>query len=71
MSIVKDTSKSYTRDFTSDQEFQEYIDYIRSISRYSSSAEVSVEDRIISLSTCTNVNEDERMLVHGVKISEK
>lgn len=71
VSIVKDTSKSYTRDFATDGEFQEYIDYIRGISQYSSPVEVGVENQIVSLSTCTNVNEDERILIHGVKIGEK
>ena len=30
-----------------------------------------MDSKIVSLSTCTNVSEDERLLVHGVKVSEK
>ena len=69
--IVKDISRSYVKQYSGTEAFQDYIDYIRGISRYSVDVEVTGESQIVSLSTCTNVEEDERLLVHGVKISEE
>lgn len=71
VSIVNDTSQSYNKSYANDEEFLQYIKYIRSISRYSVDVEVGVESQIVSLSTCTNVSEEQRMLVHGVKVEEK
>lgn len=69
--VVKDVSESYDKWYESAEEYQQYIDYIRGISLYDTSVEVTTDSKIISLSTCTNVRDDERLLVHGVKISEK
>ncbi|MBQ8558641.1 MAG: class B sortase [Tyzzerella sp.] len=71
VSVVKDTSESYTKWYNSDAEFQNYINYIRSISGYQTDVEVGTDSKIVSLSTCTNVSDDERLLVHGVKINEE
>lgn len=71
VSIVKDTSESYQKWYNSDGEYQEYLTHIKSASRYQTGVEVSVDSQIVSLSTCTNVSDDERLLVHGVKVSEK
>lgn len=71
VSVVKDASESYKRAFDDDEDFKQYIDYIRSISRYSPEVEVGADSQIVSLSTCTNVSDDERLLVHGVKVSER
>ena len=71
VSVVKDTSESYRKWYNTDEEFLDYIKYIRSISGYKTDVEVGVDSKIVSLSTCTNVSDDERLLVHGVKVSEK
>ena len=68
--IVEDTSKSYTRFYSGDEEYLDYLKYIKSIARYDTGAELTAESQIVSLSTCTNVTETQRLLVHGVKISE-
>lgn len=68
--IVEDTSRSYTRFYNNDQEYLDYLKYIKSIARYDTGVEVNAESKIVSLSTCTNVSETQRLLVHGVKISE-
>ena len=68
VSVVKDTSESYRKWYNTDEEFLDYIKYIRSIARYKTDVEVGVDSKIVSLSTCTNVNDDERLLVHGVKV---
>ncbi len=69
--VVKDTSDSYIMDYEDDAEFQTYIDYIKQQSAYPTSAEVTTASKIVSLSTCTNVRDDERFLVHGVMIKEE
>lgn len=71
VAIVKDTSDSYTKVFASDEEYADYLQYIKGLSRYDTGVEVDAGSQIVSLSTCTNVRDDERLLVHGVKISEK
>lgn len=69
--VVKDTSDSYIMEYADDAAFQRYIDDIKQQSLYGTSAEVTAASQIVSLSTCTNVRDDERFLVHGVKISEE
>ena len=69
--VVKDTSDSYIMDYADDAAFQTYIDYIKQQSASPTSAEVTTASKIVSLSTCTNVRDDERFLVHGVMIKEE
>ena len=68
--IVEDTSRSYTRFYNSDEEYLDYLNYVESIARYDTGVELNAESKIVSLSTCTNVSETQRLLVHGVRISE-
>lgn len=68
--IVEDTSKSYTRFYNSDEEYLDYLNYVKSIARYDTGVELNAESKIVSLSTCTNVTETQRLLVHGVKVGE-
>ena len=68
--IVEDTSESYTRYYDGDEEYSNYLKYLQSVARYDTGVEVTVESKIVSLSTCTNVSETQRLLIHGVKISE-
>lgn len=68
--IVKDTSYSFEMNYPTDEAYADYISYIRGISLYSVDVEVTTDSRIVTLSTCTNVSDDERLLVHAVKIAE-
>lgn len=68
--IVEDTSRSYTMYYDNDEQYVDYLQYLKSIRYYDTGVEVNEESKIISLSTCTNVTETQRLLVHGVKISE-
>ena len=68
--IVEDTSRSYTRFYNTDAEYLDYLNYVKSIARYDTGVELNAESKIVSLSTCTNVSETQRLLVHGVKIGE-
>lgn len=69
--VVKDTSDNYKKTYAAEGEFQAYLDTLKSSSLYDTGAQVDVNSNLVSLSTCTNVKDDERFLVHGVKISEK
>lgn len=69
--VVKDTSDSYIMDYPDDAAFQKYIDYVKQQSAYPTDVEVTTDSKIVSLSTCTNVRDDERFLVHGVLIQEE
>lgn len=68
--IVEDTDKSYNKFFENDEEYEEYLKHIQKVSRYHGEREITAQSQIVSLSTCTNVTETQRLLVHGVKISE-
>lgn len=68
--IVEDTSESYKKVYADDAEYLKYLQYIKSISRYDTGVEVTADSQIVSLSTCTNVTETQRLLVHGVKVGE-
>ena len=54
-----------------DEDFMKYIELCRSTSNYAVDVEVNAQSKIVSLSTCTNVNEDERFLLQGVLVEEK
>lgn len=71
VSIVKDTSESYQKWYVDDKAFSDYVKFVRDQSLYTTDVEVKADAHIVSLSTCTNVRDDERLLVQGVKIGEK
>ncbi|MDD5966832.1 MAG: class B sortase [Blautia sp.] len=69
--IVKDTAENYRLSYASEEEWLSYLELCRNSSNYNVEAELNAQSKIVSLSTCTNVNEDERFLVQGVLIEEK
>lgn len=69
--VVKDTSYSYRKFYESDEEYQKYIDYVKSISNYKTDAVVTADSQIVSLSTCTVDSNEDRFLVHAVKVNER
>ena len=69
--VVEDTAKSYMRSYGDDEEYIGYLKHLQNVSQYKTGVEVNAESRIVSLSTCTNVTDTQRLLVHGVKINEK
>ena len=71
VSIVKDTSRNYQKYYANDIDFADYISYVRQGVLYATGVEVASDDQVVSLSTCTNVRQDERLLVQGVRIKEK
>lgn len=68
--VVEDTSYSFEMSYPTDEAYANYISHIRSLSLYSVDVEVTTDSKIATLSTCTNVRDDERLLVHAVKIAE-
>ncbi len=50
-------------------EYQQYLDYSKEQSWYDTGVTLTMEDRIITLSTCTNEWDDGRYVVHARKIS--
>lgn len=68
--IVEDTSDTYQRTFSDDAAYLQYLQYVQSVSRYKTGVELTAESKIITLSTCTNVSDTQRFVVHGVKVSE-
>ena len=69
--VVENDSRNYDKMYSDDVEYLEYIQYIRSKSICDIEVDVTAESQIVSLSTCTNVKESERLVIHGVKISEE
>ena len=60
----------YSFNFGSDEEYQEYIDVMLQNSMYATGVTVTTEDKITTLSTCTD-DGSERFIVQGVRVEEK
>ena len=69
--VVKDTSDTYLTEFVDDASFEQFLDYTKTDCAYDTGVEVDVTDTIVTLSTCTAASDDHRMVVRGVKESEK
>ena len=68
--IVKDTAENYNITYDSDEAFTKYLDLCRESSDYQVDVDLNPQSKIVSLSTCTNVRDDERFLVQGVLTEE-
>lgn len=60
-------SDSYTIGFAPDEQYETFLQTLKSRSAYDTGVEVAVTDSIISLSTCTR-NGENRYLVHAKKL---
>jgi sortase B len=67
--VVNDQAENYRIEYTDDQDYADYLEMCKSSSNYQTGAEVNVNSKIVSLSTCTNVNEEDRFLLQGVLIA--
>ncbi|WP_277238723.1 class B sortase [Merdimonas faecis] len=67
---VEDTSDTYLTSFASDEDYQAFLDMTKEISLYDAGVEVTTEDTIVTLSTCTSASDEHRFVVRGVKESE-
>lgn len=64
--IVNAAADNYDIEFASDEEFEQYIELCRESSNYQVDVDVNAQSQIISLSTCTGDQRDERFLLQGV-----
>lgn len=71
VTIVDSSSDSYRRVYVDEEEYQNYIDLVKELSLYETGVEVAKESSIVSLSTCTNIRIEERLLIHAVKINQE
>lgn len=69
--IVKDTSGSYTYQFADETSFAKFIELTKSVSNYDTGVEVGLDAQVITLSTCTKDNNDDRFVIHAVKAAER
>ena len=62
--VTSGNSDIYRLTFEDDTDFTAYLERIRSLSDFSTDVEVTAQDKIITLSTCTYDYEDARYVVH-------
>ncbi|MBR6772943.1 MAG: class B sortase [Clostridia bacterium] len=66
--ITKSQGNPYKTSFASDADYQTFIDKTVSSSLYQTGISPTVSDNILTLSTCTNNADDERMVIHGILV---
>lgn len=64
--VVNAAADNYDIEFASDEEFEQYIQTCRESSNYQVDVDVNAQSQIVSLSTCTGDQKDERFLLQGV-----
>lgn len=67
---VEETSDTYLTVFGSEEEYQNFLDLTKEVSAYDTGVEVTTEDKIVTLSTCTSASDEHRFVVRGVKEKE-
>ncbi len=67
---VEDFSSSYTYYYEDDEQYLSYLNHIRGIADYDTGVAPTADSQIVSLSTCVRGASRQRLLIHGVKISE-
>lgn len=70
--VVRDTADNYEKNFNTDDDYAGYLQLCQSSSLYHVDTEVPLNPsaKIVSLSTCTNVRDEDRFLVQGVLVEE-
>lgn len=63
---ISAVSDNYTVEFETDEEFEQFLEQCCAESAYQVDVELNAQSQIITLSTCTNVRDDERFVVRGV-----
>ena len=67
--VVKETADNYKIDFKDDEEFEQFLDLLRKLN-YDKSVKLDKDSKIVTLSTCTCVRDDERFIVQGVLVED-
>lgn len=68
--VVKADAENYQPAYPTEKDFTDYLELCKKSSNYEVDVKLDARSKIVSLSTCTNVRDDERFLVQGVLISE-
>lgn len=58
-------SDTYKTSFSDKDDFKKYIEYVNSKSQYNTGEDANEDNKIITLSTCTNGNVDDRYVIQG------
>ena len=67
---VNENSNVYQISFEDDAAIESYINKIRELSERQTDIDVSVDDKIITLSTCSTLSNHKRFVVHAVRVDE-
>lgn len=70
-SVVKAEAENYQPSYPTEKDFTDYLKVCKKSSNYDVDVKLDAQSKIVSLSTCTNVRDDERFLVQGVLIDEE
>lgn len=63
---VEETSDTYLTVFETEEAYQSFLDMTKEVSAYDTGVEVTVGDKIVTLSTCTSASDEHRFVVRGV-----
>ena len=65
---VNDTSDAYQTVFENDEAFQSFLAFSKEHSFYDTGVEVPSDAKVVTLSTCTKANNEERLIVQGYQV---
>ncbi len=63
--VTSATSSVYDFQLDSDDDFQTYIEMLESVKLYDTGVSVTAADSLVTLSTCTSVTEEQRLVIIG------
>ncbi len=69
--VVPNTNDYLIANFSSDEKFQEYLEMITKRSKYDFNIPVSLDDHILTLSTCSGNKATDRLVIHAVLIEDE
>jgi len=62
--------KSYIKNFSTDQEYEDFLKEIKNSSLYDTGINVGKDDIVLTLSTCTNNDKDSRFVVNSKMVKQ-
>lgn len=69
--VVVDSSSVYQTQFASDEEYEAFLEETKAAAEYDTGIEVGIQDKIVTLSTCTSASDEHRFVVWGVLETEE
>ena len=64
---VEDTSDTYLTVFDTEEEYQAFLNMTKEVALYDTGVEVTTNDTVVTLSTCTSASDNHRFVVRGVR----